>query len=109
VDIGQLNGDVFNQPHTYSGEQKAAVLIKLQQTREQVEAGGGIRDTRRTEEELAERIARLQDDPDVQAFLASNLDEQAVSIVNAVCGWPRWSRKTLARRPRFASRELPIP
>lgn len=83
VDISRLNGDVFSRPDAYSGEQKAAVLIKLQRTREQVEAGAGIRDTRRSEEELAEKIAQLQDDPDVQAFLASNLDEQATSIVNS--------------------------
>nr|WP_298116433.1 type III effector HrpK domain-containing protein [uncultured Pseudomonas sp.] len=81
VDISRLNGDIFSQPAAYSGEQKAAVLVKLQQTREQVEAGAGIRDTRETENQLAEKIAQLQDDPDVQTFLASNLDEQAASIV----------------------------
>nr|WP_298141166.1 type III effector HrpK domain-containing protein [uncultured Pseudomonas sp.] len=89
VDISQLNGDVFSQPNAYSGKQKAAVLIKLQQTREQVEAGGDIRDTRRTEEELAEKIGQLQGDPDVQAFLSSSLDEQAASIVN---GDPRLAK-----------------
>lgn len=81
VDISRLNGDIFSQPAAYSGEQKAAVLVKLQQTREQVEAGAGIRDTRETENQLAEKIAQLQDDADVQTFLASNLDEQAASIV----------------------------
>lgn len=89
VDISQLNGDVFSRPDAYTGEQKAAVLVKLQQTREQVEAGRGIRDTRRTEEELAEKIAQLQADPDVQTFLASNLDEQAATIVN---GDPRLAK-----------------
>jgi hypothetical protein len=82
VDISQLNGDVFSRPDAYSGQQKAAVLVKLQQTREQVEAGRGIRDTRETEEALAEKIAQLQDDPDVQSFLALNLDGQATTIVN---------------------------
>lgn len=81
VDISRLNGDIFSQPAAYGGAQKAAVLVKLQQTREQVEAGAGIRDTRETENQLAEKIAQLQDDPDVQRFLASNLDEQAASIV----------------------------
>lgn len=81
VDISRLNGDIFSRPAAYSGEQKAAVLVKLQQTREQVEAGAGIRDTRETENQLAEKIAQLQDDADVQTFLASNLDEQAASIV----------------------------
>ena len=89
VDISQLNGDVFSRTDAYTGEQKAAVLVKLQQTREQVEAGRGIRDTRRTEEELAEKITQLQADPDVQTFLASNLDEQAASIVN---GDPRLAK-----------------
>ena len=84
-----MNGDIFSQPAAYSGAQKAAVLIKLQQTREQVQAGAGIRDTRETENQLTEKIAQLQDDPEVRAFLASNLDEQAASIVG---GDPRLAK-----------------
>ncbi|MBU3056839.1 type III effector HrpK domain-containing protein [Pseudomonas indica] len=89
TDTSQLNGDIFEHPDSYTGEQKAAVLVKLQQTQEQVIAGRGIRDTRETEEALAGRIEQLQNDPDVQSFLRLNLDEQATSIVN---GDPRLAK-----------------
>nr|WP_050572739.1 type III effector HrpK domain-containing protein [Dickeya dadantii] len=39
TDISRLNDDVFTHPDRYSGAQKAATLVKLQQTLEQVAAG----------------------------------------------------------------------
>ncbi|GFM52783.1 hypothetical protein PSCICE_40500 [Pseudomonas cichorii] len=83
VDISQLNGDVFTNPQAYSGEQKAAVLVELQQISEQVVAGRSIRNTSATETALSEKITQLQNDPSVQAFLGRNTDRQAELIINS--------------------------
>ncbi|RMQ46699.1 Type III helper protein HrpK1 [Pseudomonas cichorii] len=83
VDISKLNGDVFSNPQGYSGEQKAAVLVELQQIAEQVVAGRSIRNTSTTETALNEKITQLQDDPAVQAFLGKNTDRQAELILNS--------------------------
>lgn len=65
TDISRLNDDVFAHPDHYSGAQKAATLVKLQQTLEQVEAGRQYRKTDETERALNERIGQLQQDTDV--------------------------------------------
>ncbi|MBX8484906.1 type III effector HrpK domain-containing protein [Pseudomonas cichorii] len=83
VDISQLNGDVFSNPQAYSGEQKAAVLVELQQISEQVVAGRSIRNTSATETALDEKITQLQNDPSVQDFLGKNTDRQAELIINS--------------------------
>ncbi|QOL14719.1 type III effector HrpK domain-containing protein [Dickeya dianthicola] len=65
TDISRLNDEVFTHPDRYSGAQKAAVLVKLQQTLEQVAAGRQYRKTDDTERALNERIGQLQQDADV--------------------------------------------
>ncbi|RYC39798.1 type III effector HrpK domain-containing protein [Pectobacterium zantedeschiae] len=65
TDISKLNDAVFTQPQQYSGAQKSATLVKLQQTLEQVMAGREYRNTEETEKVLNQRIEALQKDGDV--------------------------------------------
>ncbi|MFJ5438423.1 type III effector HrpK domain-containing protein [Pectobacterium brasiliense] len=65
TDISKLNEAVFTQPQQYSGAQKSAALVKLQQTLEQVIAGREYRNTEETEKVLNQRIEALQKDGDV--------------------------------------------
>ncbi|MDE8756021.1 type III effector HrpK domain-containing protein [Pectobacterium polaris] len=65
TDISKLNEAVFTQPQQYSGAQKSATLVKLQQTLEQVIAGREYRNTEETEKVLNQRIEALQQDGDV--------------------------------------------
>ncbi|MEI7340183.1 type III effector HrpK domain-containing protein [Pectobacterium brasiliense] len=65
TDISKLNEAVFTQPQQYSGAQKTAALVKLQQTLEQVIAGREYRNTEETEKVLNQRIEALQKDGDV--------------------------------------------
>ncbi|MEE4730571.1 type III effector HrpK domain-containing protein [Pseudomonas alliivorans] len=83
TDISSLGKDVFANPQHYSGEQKSAVLVELQQVSEYVVAGRSIRGTEATETALGEKIAQLQNDPDVQAFLGDNVERQAQLIVGS--------------------------
>ncbi|MDY0918979.1 type III effector HrpK domain-containing protein [Pseudomonas viridiflava] len=83
TDIRSLGKDVFANPQNYSGEQKSAVLVELQQVSEYVVAGRSIRGTEATETALGEKITQLQNDPDVQAFLADNVEKQAQMIVGS--------------------------
>jgi hypothetical protein len=81
VDISRLGKDVFDNPSAYSGEQKAAVMIKLQQTQQSVVAGHDLRKTGKTEDALNEKIGQLQADPDVQAFLDKQVPQQSRALV----------------------------
>ena len=81
VDISKLDKDVFDNPSAYSGEQKAAVMIKLQQTQQSVVAGHDLRKTGKTEDALNEKIGQLQADPDVQAFLDKQVPQQSRALV----------------------------
>lgn len=83
TDISQLGKDVFDNPSAYSGEQKAAVMVKLQQTQQSVVAGHDLRKTEKTEDALAEKIAQLQADPDVQAFLDKQIPQQSRALVGS--------------------------
>ncbi|WP_279891083.1 type III effector HrpK domain-containing protein [Pseudomonas sp. GD03842] len=83
TDISKLGKDVFDHPAAYSGEQKAAVMVKLQQTLQSVEAGEDLRKTGKTEDALNEKIAQLQADPDVQAFLDQQIPQQSRALVNS--------------------------
>ncbi|MBN3188941.1 type III effector HrpK [Pectobacterium brasiliense] len=65
TDISKLNEAVFTQPQQYSGAQKSAALVKLQQTLEQVVAGREYRNTEETEKVLNQHIEALQKDGDV--------------------------------------------
>ncbi|WP_113628075.1 type III effector HrpK domain-containing protein [Pectobacterium peruviense] len=65
TDISKLNDAIFTQPQQYSGAQKSATLVKLQQTLEQVVAGREYRNTEETEKVLNQRIEALQKDDDV--------------------------------------------
>jgi hypothetical protein len=83
VDISTLGKDVFDHPAAYSGEQKAAVMIKLQQTQQSVVAGQDLRKTGKTEDALNEKIGQLQADPDVQAFLDKQVPAQSRALVGS--------------------------
>ncbi|KGA33953.1 type III effector HrpK [Pectobacterium brasiliense] len=92
TDISKLNEAVFTQPQQYSGAQKSAALVKLQQTLEQVIAGREYRNTEETEKVLNQRIEALQKDGDViQHF------EQAV---------PREINTILLSDPSLAQAEM---
>ncbi len=83
TDISKLGKDVFDNPSKYSGEQKAAVMVKLQQTQQSVVAGHDLRKTEKTEDALNEKISQLQADPDVQAFLDKQIPAQSRALVNS--------------------------
>ncbi|KPX50173.1 HrpK [Pseudomonas syringae pv. helianthi] len=85
IDISKLNADVFdpNKSKSYSGAQKAAVMVKLQQTQQSVIAGRQLRNTEKTESELNDRIRTLQSDPDVQAYLNKAIPDQERKLVNS--------------------------
>ncbi|WP_342652653.1 type III effector HrpK domain-containing protein [Pseudomonas sp. F3-2] len=83
VDISKLGKDVFDNPSAYSGEQKAAVMVKLQQTQRSVIAGEDLRKTEKTEDALNEKIGQLQADPDVQAFLDKQIPQQSRALVGS--------------------------
>ncbi|MFY1668305.1 type III effector HrpK domain-containing protein [Pseudomonas sp. Pseu.R1] len=83
TDISKLGKDVFENPSAYSGEQKAAVMVKLQQTLQSVVAGEDLRKTGKTEDALNEKIAQLQADPDVQAFLDQQIPQQSRALVSS--------------------------
>jgi hypothetical protein len=81
VDISKLNEDVFNNPTKYTGEQKAAVMIKLQDTLAQVNGGSKLRDVDKTSEALQEKIGKLQADPDVKTYLNDAVPRQENTII----------------------------
>jgi hypothetical protein len=85
IDISKLNGDVFdpNKSKSYSGAQKAAVMVKLQQTEQSVIAGRKLRNTEKTEQDLNEKIAQLQADPDVKAYLDKSVPDQERKLVHS--------------------------
>ncbi|WP_223536986.1 type III effector HrpK domain-containing protein [Pseudomonas sp. GL-B-16] len=83
VDISKLNEDVFKNPEKYSGEQKAAVLIKLQDTQAQVDGGSKLRNVDKTSEALQQKIGQLQADPDVKKYLDTALPKQQKAIIES--------------------------
>lgn len=83
IDISKLDAQVFDKPKSYSGAQKAAVMVKLQQTQQCVIAGRNLRNTEKTEQGLADRIAQLQADADVQAYLNKSIPEQERTLVRS--------------------------
>ncbi|KWT13601.1 MULTISPECIES: type III secretion system helper protein HrpK1 [Pseudomonas syringae group] len=83
IDISKLDKDVFDKPKSYSGAQKAAVMVKLQQTQQSVIAGRSLRNTDKTEQGLNDRISQLQADPDVQAYLNKSIPEQERNLVRS--------------------------
>jgi Type III secretion system translocator protein, HrpF len=83
VDTSNLNGAIFTNPKDYTGAQKAAALVQLQTTQAQVEAGSSLRKTDETDSELQQRIAQLQADPDVSAFLQQSVPQNEASIINS--------------------------
>lgn len=81
TDISQLNDDVFNNPTKYTGEQKAAVMIKLQDTLAQVDGGSKLRNVDDTTKALQEKIGLLQADPDVKTYLNDAVPKQENAII----------------------------
>lgn len=104
TDISKLNDAIFTQPPQYSGAQKSATLIKLQQTLEQVVAGREYRNTDETEKALNQRIEALQKDGDViQHF------EQAVprEINTILLSDPLLAQAAMSQRFSTASPTVP--
>ncbi|MCD5993864.1 type III effector HrpK [Pseudomonas sp. CDFA 602] len=83
IDISKLGADVFDHPDAYTGAQKAAVMVKLQQIQQSVVAGRGLRNTDKTEEALNERIAKLQSDQGLQEYLNKSIPEQERKLVRS--------------------------
>lgn len=83
VNISNLNEDVFENPGLYSGEQKAAVMVKLQKTLESVQAGHDLRKTDKTVEALRAKISQLQQDKGVQAFLDEAIPAKEKTLINS--------------------------
>lgn len=81
VDISHLNEDVFKNPNKYSGAEKAAVMVKLQETQQQVDGGGKLRKVEKTSQALSEKIAQLQQDPDVKAWMNAEVPKQSQAMV----------------------------
>ncbi|PXW48372.1 type III secretion system (T3SS) translocator HrpF [Erwinia sp. AG740] len=88
TDISRLNNDVFTHPQRYSGAQKAATLVKLQQTLEQVTAGRKYRNTDETEQALNARIGQLQQDADVVRHFEQSVPAESLRL--------QWSDPQLA-------------
>ncbi|WP_442878687.1 type III effector HrpK domain-containing protein [Brenneria sp. g21c3] len=80
TDISGLDEDVFAQPAHYNADQKAATLIKLQQTLDQVIAGRQYRDTSQTEQELQQHIETLQQDSDVIRHFEQNVPQASLRL-----------------------------
>jgi hypothetical protein len=83
VDISKLDEDVFNNPKKYTGAQKAAVMIKLQDTQAQVDGGSKLRKVDKTSEALQVKIAQLQADPDVKTYLDAAVPKQEKTIIES--------------------------
>lgn len=83
IDISKLDAKVFEHPKAYTGAQKAAVMVRLQQLQQSVVAGRSLHNTQKTEAGLSEKIAQLQADPDVQAFLNKSIPQQERSLINS--------------------------
>lgn len=86
VDTSRLNKDVFAHPDKYSGAEKAAVMVKLQQTLTTVQAGRSLRNTQKTEQALNEKIDQLQNDKDVNNYLNKAIPAQTRSLINSDSG-----------------------
>ncbi|EXU75794.1 type III effector HrpK domain-containing protein [Erwinia mallotivora] len=82
VDTSRLNKDVFDHPDKYSGAEKAAVMVKLQQTLKTVQAGRSLRNTTKTEQALNEKIDQLQKDPAVNTYLNKAVPAQSKALIN---------------------------
>lgn len=83
VDISKLGADIFANPQNYTGEQKAAVMVKLQQTEGQVEGGSSLRKVDKTSQALQEKIAQLQNDPDVKSYLDKAVPATEKNMISA--------------------------
>lgn len=82
IDTRRLNKDVFEHPDQYSGAEKTAVMVKLQQTLKTVQAGRSLRNTTKTEQALNEKIDQLQKDPAVSIFLEKAVPAQSKTLIN---------------------------
>lgn len=81
IDISHLDEDVFKNPNKYSGAEKAAVMVKLQETQEQVDGGSKLRKVEKTSTALSEKIAQLQQDPDVKAWMNAEVPKQSQAMI----------------------------
>ncbi|MFP8964964.1 type III effector HrpK domain-containing protein [Pokkaliibacter sp. CJK22405] len=80
TDISQLTDDVFNNPEHYSGAQKSALLIRLQQADKLLQGQGSKTDSLRSG--LGEHIGQLRQDRDVQAYMSSVVPAQERELIS---------------------------
>ena len=80
IGTASFGSDMFTNPQNYSGAQKAAVLVQLQTTQQQLQAGSSLRSSDTTNQAIAKDIAQLSADPDVQSYLgqATVANEKAI-------------------------------
>ncbi|PWC12786.1 type III effector HrpK [Brenneria roseae subsp. americana] len=99
TDISRLDEDIFASPQSYSAAQKAATLVKLQQTLEQVIAGRQYRDTSATERALNQRIDQLQQDRGVIQYFGQDVpcEIQRIMLSDPVLA------QTYINQPRHSS------
>lgn len=83
VDTSKLNQDVFANPQNYSGAQKAAVLVQLQTTQQQLQAGSDLKHNDKTDDEIGKDIETLSSDPSVQQYLARSVPQGERAIVGS--------------------------
>lgn len=83
VDTSQLNGDVFQNPQDYTGAQKAAVLVQLQDKQQQLQAGSDLKNNDKTNDAIQKDISQLSNDPDVQNYLAQAVPAGEKQIVGS--------------------------
>lgn len=83
VDTSKLNEDVFANPQNYTGAQKAAVLVQLQDKQQQLEAGSDLKKNDKTNAAIGKDISQLSGDQDVQSYLAQQVPSEEKQIVGS--------------------------
>lgn len=83
VDTSKLNEDVFANPQNYTGSQKAAVLVQLQDKQQQLQAGSDLKKNDKTNAAISKDISQLSDDQDVQTYLAQEIPSEEKQIVGS--------------------------
>ncbi|MCQ8239627.1 type III effector HrpK domain-containing protein [Rhizosaccharibacter radicis] len=83
VDTSKLNEDVFKNPQNYTGAQKAAVLVQLQDKQQQLQAGSDLKHSDDTDKALSKDISLLSSDQDVQQYLSQAVPAGEKQIVGS--------------------------
>ncbi|MBE7212778.1 MAG: hypothetical protein INR65_17330, partial [Gluconacetobacter diazotrophicus] len=83
VDTSELNEDVFKNPGDYSGAQKAAVLVQLQDKQQQLAAGSDLKQNDDTDKAIQKDISQLSADQDVQQYLGQAVPQGEKQIIGS--------------------------